>query len=65
MIEESEKSDTSIKRGITCMLCIDNLEILAVGSNDTLIRLYENKIKTIDKNKIGEHIKHHNIKKTL
>lgn len=31
------------------MLCIDVLEILAVGSTDTLIRLYESKIKTSEK----------------
>lgn len=31
------------------MLCIDSLEILAVGSNDALIRLYENKIRPLDK----------------
>lgn len=49
MIEESDKSDTTIKRGITCMLWIDKSEILAVGSNDTLIRLFENEIKIIDK----------------
>jgi len=48
------------------MLCIDCLEILAVGSNDTLIRLYENKIKAAQKLKVAETMKTKlGIKKTL
>ncbi|CAD8131806.1 unnamed protein product [Paramecium pentaurelia] len=66
MIEEQEKQDGIVKKGITCMLCIDCLEILAVGSNDTLIRLYENKIKAAQKLKVAETMKTKlGIKKTL
>ncbi|CAD8046473.1 unnamed protein product [Paramecium sonneborni] len=64
--DKSEKQDGLVKKGITCMLCIDCLEILAVGSNDTLIRLYENKIKTTEKQKMADTKKTRiGIKKTL
>ena len=37
---------------LTYLLNIDDLHILATGSNDTMIRLYENKRKLIGDNKI-------------
>jgi len=37
---------------LTYLLNIDDLHVLATGSNDTMIRLYENKRKLIGDNKI-------------